>query len=683
MTSGAFRSLGIQPELGRAFQPEEDAVGATPVAVLSYGLWQGRFGGAPGVLGRQVQLDGVSYTVTGVMPRDFAFPDDDYALWVSFTDAQKASSTRNAGYLKVVARLAPGITIEQARREMAQVGRRIGEAHPEEAEQSVGLFPLKEAVVGDAGTGLLVLLGAVVLVLLIACTNIAGLFLVRATERRREIGVRMALGAGGRRLVFQQLSESFLLSLLGGAVGWGLAVIGLNPILSLMPGELPRLHELRVDRGLILAALCCAVLTGLLTGLLPALRAAGTSVTSVLQEGGRSLAGGRARNRTQTILVTSQIALAFVLLTGAGLFIRTMAKLLAVDPGFRTEHIALANVSFPAEARDLNEAQLYFRTLEERLRAVPGVVDVGAADQMPFAGGMSSPPVSVETTEGVWEGILHFPTVTPGYFTTMGIPVLVGRGLSVDDDADSEPVVVVSQALAERMAPDGSPLGLRIRLNAPGADQWRTVVGVVGNVKFGLSWDPMPQAYVPAAQAPDFLDTWVIRTVGNPLEVAAPFQQIREELDPQGTSLVRDFRAEVYGSRAVVAARFSMVLLGGLAALAGSLAVLGIYGVLAYLVQLRSREIGIQLALGAEQRSVLGTVLRRGLILAGVGLGAGIFLALGLGRFMESQLFGVEAWDPPTLAGAGLLLLGSILLASYLPARRASRVDPVQALQGE
>jgi predicted permease len=683
MTSGAFQALGVEAEVGRTFLPQDDEVGATPVAVLSYGLWQSLFGGDPEILEKQINLNETAHTISGVMPRDFAFPGDAYRLWISFSDAQKTSPTRNAGYLKVVARLSPGVSLEQARREMDIVSARIGEIHPEESEHRVGLFSQKDMIVGDSGTGLLVLLGAVVLVLLIACTNVAGLFLIRATERRREIGVRRALGAGGRRLVFQHLSESLLLSLLGGAVGWGLAVIGLEPVLSLMPAELPRLAEMRVDQGLLFTAIGFALLTGLLTGVLPAFRAARTPITSVLQEGGRSLSGGRSRNRTQAALVVSQVAFAFVLLSGTALFIRTMAVLLAVDPGFRTENIAVATVSFPAGAQDVNEAQPYFRTLEERIRALPGVVEVGAADQMPFSGGLSAPPVTVETTEGPWEGILHFPTVTPSYFSTMGIPVLSGRGLSLDDTAESDLVVVVSQAQAERMAPEGSPLGLRIRLEAPGADQWRTVVGVVGNVRYGLNWDAMPQAYVPLAQAPDFMDNWVIRTAADPLEVAAAFQQVREELDPEGTSLVRDLGSLVYGSRAVVAARFSLILLGGLAGLAALLAILGVYGILAYLVQLRSREIGIQLALGAEHSKVLVMVLRRGLSMGALGLGAGVLLALGFGRFIESQLFGVEPWDLPALGAAGALLLGATLAASYLPARRAAHLDPAEVLKGE
>ncbi len=683
-TSGAFEALRIQPALGRTFLPSDDEVGAPPVAVLGYGLWQTQFGGDPEVLGTQIILSDVAHTVVGVMDQGFAFPSDSYRLWISFSDDQKTSVTRNAGYMKVVARLSPGVSLDQARREMDQVSARIGELHPEEAEHRVGLFSQKEMILGDSGSGLLVLLGAVTLVLLIACTNIAGLFLIRATEKRREIGVRRALGAGRDRLIFQQMSESLFLSLLGGAAGFFLAVMGLEPLLSLMPGELPRIHEMRVDQGFLFTALGFALLTGVLTGVLPALRAAGTPITTVLQEGGRGFAGGRSRTRTQTVLVVSQIALAFILLSGAGLVIRSMVGLLGVEPGFDSDHLALANVSFPTGIEDINEAQVYFQELEDRIRGMPGVIDVGAADQMPFSGGWSSPPVTIQTPEEEWDGILHLPTVTPSYFSTMGIPVLAGRGLSLDDTAESELVVVVSQALAERMAPEGgSPLGSRIRLNAGEGSVWRTVVGVVGDVKYRLDFDNMIMAYVPAAQDATFLDNWVIRTTSDPMALAPAFQQLREELDPEGTSLYRILADIIHGSNAVVAARFSVILLGGLAALAAVLAVLGVYGVLAYLVQLRSREIGIQLALGAEAGRVLGSVLRRGLLMGSFGLGTGFLLSLVLGRIIESQLFGIEPWDPVALAGAGMLLIGATLAASYLPARRAAGLDPVEVLKGE
>jgi len=684
MTSGAFEALDVQPTLGRTFLSEDDGVGAPPVAVLSYGLWQAQFGGDPGVLGREINLGGSTHTVVGVMGPDFAFPSDTFRLWISFTDDQKTSPTRNAGYMKVVARLKPGVTLDQARREMDQVSVRIGELHPEEAEHRVGLFPQKEMILGDTGPELLFLFGAVTLVLLIACTNIAGLFLVRATERRREIGVRRALGAGSDRLVFQQMSESLVLSLLGGAAGWLLAAFGLEPLLSLMPSELPRLDEMSVDQGLLFTAMGFALLTGILTGLLPALRAAKTPITSVLQEGGARLSGGRSRNRTHTALVVSQIALAFVLLTGAGLVIRSMTGLLNVDTGFDTENLALANVSFPAEAESWEEAQVYFRMLEDRIRALPGVMDVGAADQMPFSGGWSAPPVTIDGPDGLSDMALHMPTVTPSYFSTMNISVVEGRGLTLDDKADSEPVVVVSKALAERMAPDGgSVLGSRIRLNAGDDPPWRIVVGVVSDVKYRLDYDNHLMAYMPSGQNPTYFDNWVIRTNANPMALASSFQQLREELDPEGTSNYRSLDDIIHGSVAVVSARFSVILLGGLAALAALLAIFGVYGVLAYLVQLRSREIGIQKALGAENQRVLGAVIRRGLVMGGAGLLIGGALAVVLGRIIQSQLFGVRPWDPTTLGAAGILLLVATVVASYLPALRAARTNPVEVLKGE
>jgi putative ABC transport system permease protein len=687
-TSGVFSALEVPPMLGRTFLPEDDAVGASPVAVLSHGLWETRFGEDPEILGRQLELDGSSFTVVGVMPQGFAFPSSEYRMWISFPDELKTSPVRNGGYLKVLARLAPGISLEQARREMAQVAARIGEAHPEEAEHGVGLFLQKDMLLADTGSSLFLCFGAVALVLLIACINIAGLFLVRATERRREIGVRRALGAGGRRLIAQQMSESLLISLLGGAAGWALAVFGMQPFLSLMPRDLPRLWEVRVDHNLLFIAVGFSVLTGILTGLLPALKAAGTPITSVLQEGGRTLAGGRSRNRVQAGLVVSQIALAFVLLTGAGLFIRSMISLTAVEPGFETAHTLLAAVGTPqallpsgGEDSGWDNALVYYRDLENRLRSLPGVQEVGAANQMPFFGGWSAPPATMETAQGPWEGVLHVAMVTPSYLSSMEIPLLEGRSLSPEDAAGSEPVAVVSQALAERMAPGTSPLGLRIRVDTRGDSIWRTVVGVAGDVRYRLSQDPMAMAYVPMAQRPRELGLWVIRTAPDPAGTVPEVQALLREMNPEGSPYVRLLDDLVSESYAVVSARFSVILLGSLAGLAALLAIMGVYGVLAYLVQLRSQEIGIQLAIGADRGRVLRTFLSRGMGMAGIGLGIGGILFLGLGRVTETQLFGVRPWDPVTLVSAGVLLLGASLAASYLPARRAAGLDPVEVLR--
>jgi len=554
----------------------------------------------------------------------------------------------------------------------------------------VGLFYQKDMMVGNNEGSLLLCLGAVSLVLLIACINIAGLFLVRATERRREIGVRRALGAGGRRLITQQMWESLLLSLLCGVAGSALALFGMEPFLALMPTDLPRLWEVRVDSSLLFIALGFSVLTAVLTGILPALKAARTPITSVLQEGGRSLVGGRSRNRTQTVLVVSQIALAFVLLTGAGLFIRSMTKLMAVEPGFETRHTIVASAATPqdllpsgTEGRPWEDALTYYSELEDQLMALPGVQAVGAANQMPFSGGWSAPPATTETAEGQWDGILHVATVSPSYLASMEIPLLAGRSLSPDDRADSEPIAVVSQALAERMAPGGSPLGLRIRVNTAGDSIWRSVVGVVGDTRYRLSQGPMLMAYVPMAQRPTELGRWVIRTASDPVGSVSGIQSVFDAMNPEGSPYIRLMDDLVRESYAAVSARFSVILLGSMAALAALLALLGVYGVLAYLVQLRSREIGIQLAMGANQTRVLRTFLFRGIGMGGAGLGIGLVLALALGQVVANQLFDVEARDPATLVATGSLMVVAIVAASYLPARQAARLDPVAVLKGD
>jgi predicted permease len=683
MTSGAFAALGIAPALGRSFLPEDDQVGAPPVVILSQGLWQSQFGADSGVVGRDVVIDGTAYRVVGVMPSGFAFPNPRIRLWTSLSDNQKTSSVRNAGYLQVVARLSRGLTLEGAQREMDQVARRIGEIHPDEAEDGIGLYRLKDLTVADRGSGLLILMGAVGAVLLIACTNIAGLLLVRATERRREIAVRKALGAGASRLVLQQLYESLLLSLLGGIVGWGIARVGMVPFLTLMPRELPRIGEVRVDSSLLVTAGVFALVTGLLTGLLPALKARATPISAVIQEGGRTLAGGRSTNRTQRGLVVAQVALAFVLLAGAGLFVRSMTELLAVNPGFRADGIVVASVEAPPDHRQSERFLAFLREVKERFLALPGVVEVGAANQLPFSGGWSAPPVSVEAPSGIRNGALHVATVLPGYHATMRIPILEGRGLSPDDGPGSQPVVVISQSLARTMAPDGSALGKRVRIDLQGDSVWRTVVGVAGDVVYRLNFVPQAMFYVPVAQRPNRMENWVIRTAGNPAGVLTGIRQVAHEMNPEAAPTARVLTEAIRDSEAVVSSRFMVMLLGGLAGLAAVLAVLGVYGVLAYTVQLRAHEIGIQLALGAESGRILRTLLHRGVTMAGVGMVIGVGLSLLLGRVVQSALFGVRAWDPLTLGSVGGVLLASVLAASYVPARRAAALDAVTVLRGE
>ena len=539
-------------------------------------------------------------------------------------------------------------------------------------------------VVADSRRGLLLLRGAVGRVGLCAGTKIASLFLVRATERRKEIGVRQALGAGRGRVLFQHMSEAVLLSLLGGAVGLGLAVVGLEPFLTLLPGDLPRIGEIGLDMGMLGFAAGFAILTGILTGALPAARASATPIADVLQEDGRSFVGGRRRNRTQAALVVSEVALAFVLLAGAGLFVRSMARLLAVDTGINTENVAATRIVVPSDLRtDWNVANGFFRDVEERILALPGVESVGRANQMPFLGGWSSPPVSVETSEGIWDGILHVATVTPGYFSTVGIPVVSGRALQETDVMDSDPVIVVSEALARQAWPDENPIGRRIRVDAPGDSIWRTVVGVMGDVRYRLNFGPNPMYYAPHAQAPTGAHYLVIKAAVDPVGLFPAIRQVVTELDPGTPVTIRELDQVIAGSSAVAGSRFVILVLGSLSALAALLAAVGIYGVLAYTVQQRSREIGIQLALGAEKGKVLAAVMGRGLLLAGIGLVAGGVCTVAAGQVVDSQLFEVPAYDPLTLGAVAVLVAVTAAAASYFPARWAARLDPAEVLRAE
>lgn len=684
MDSGVFRSLGVQPFLGRALLPEDDQVGAPSLVILSHGLWQRRFGSDSSVLGEQIILNGESHTVIGVMPRKFVFPNDRHELWVSLDDERKKSPVREYGYLQVIARLKSGVTPEQAQREMDGVAQQIGEVHPEEINHGIGLFPHKELKVVNSRAGLLLLLGAVGLVLLIACANIANLLLVRAAERRRELGLRQALGAGQSRLVAQYLCESLVLSLTGGVVGYWIAFASLKPLVASFPGGLPRAAEISVDYRLLLVAVGLSVATGLVTGSLPALRAIRLPVVDVLKDGARGFTGGIHRNRTQAALVVSEIALAFVLLAGAALFIKSYSALTAVDPGFVADNVLTISVALPERYRDSEQESYAFITeLHERLGALPGVQAVGGAEQMPFMGGTSWPPTSVETSDGIIDDSVHSTTVTPEYFATMQIPLVAGRQLSRTDRKDTPLVAVVSEAMVRNYWPQEDPIGRRIRVNVAEDPMWMTVVGIVGDVKYGLSRNPYPQFYVPYAQDPSWYQNVVVKTAMAPDALTPTVRELLRSMDPNVPTDIRRLEDRIDQSSAVAGKRFQITLLGCLSGLAALLAVVGIYGVLACIVSQRSHEIGIRMALGADKTSVMRNVVGRGLLLAGIGLAVGFVIALAFSRIMESLLFEVSPADPATLAGVALLVALAAVAASALPAYRATKVDPSEALRQE
>jgi putative ABC transport system permease protein len=685
-TSGMFASLRTPPALGRTFNVNDDQLGAPGLAVLSHGLWQRRFGSDPTVLGRQLTLSGLSYQVVGVMPPQFDFPSDGVEVWVTFEDERKSSPERSGGYLQVIARTRPGLSLQRAQLDLDAVALRIGELHPEEVEHGIGLFPRKSLEVANVQAGLVLLLGAVSLVLLIACANIASLLLVRATERRRELGVRMALGAGHVRLLVQHLSESVVLSVAGGFAGCVLAVLSIGPFKAAFPGGLPRADGITIDYRLLLFAATLSVLTGLLTGMLPAARAIRTPVAGVLQEGSRGSTGGKQRNRTQAALVVTEIALAFVLLVGAGLLIRSLARLTSVEHGFEAENLLTMGVSLPAQYRESDEASLvFFREFSERLRAIPGVRAVGGANQMPFVGGWSSPPAVVETSHGFVDAAIHETTMDSEYFSTMGIPVITGRGFTSGDSEGSELVTVVSEAMVSRYWPDESPLGRRIgRTDAAGDSVWITVVGVVGDVRYRLNQDAFPSYHLPLAQWPNTWYQWVIlRTEIDPGVITPAVQEALAEIDPEVPIQVLQVDERIRNSTAVAGPRFGIFVLSCLAGLAALLAFIGVYGVLAYTVQQRAREIGIRIALGAGAKNVFRTLLGHGLMMAGIGLGIGLALAFGASRVMSSLLFEVSPTDPMTLLATSVLVIIAGLAASYFPARRATKVDPVEVLRQE
>ncbi len=700
VTSGVWRALGVAPSMGRTLVPDDDELGATPVVVLSYGFWERYFGADPTVLGTTVRLGESVHTVVGVMPRGFYFPSTGHDVWTNFDDGSK-SDGRDTQYLQSIALLKPGVSLGQAQREMESVTARMVDSRGHNPDYGVRLVPRVQQMVGDVHLILLVLLGAVGLVLLIACANIANMLLARATERRRELAIRSALGAWRGRLLRQLLSESLVLSLVGGTAGVLIAVATFKPLLASLPSGLPRADEVALDLRVLLFTAAISVLTGLLAGALPAFRAARTDLTETLQDGGRGFAGGRRRNWTQGSLVISEIALAFVLLVGAGLLVKSLLQLTSVDPGFDAEHVLVFGFpipttdaglpnrsSTPRPPSSLTPQQLellaYVRPLEERLKAVPGVQLVAVADNMPFMRGTSSGTTTFESSTGIHETNVERSAVSPSYFRALGVPIVAGRAFQSGDREGSERVAIVSQAMAAKYWPAEDPVGRRLKRGSLDSDSpWITVVGVAEDVRHqGLDVEPRPKMYLPYAQGPRSNIDVILKTYSDPDLVAAAIREAVVELDP--TVPIPNIR-ELDGliSSSVAAPRFRTGLVSLLAVLAGLLAVIGVYGVLAYTMARRTAEIGIRMALGASANAVLSSVLGRGAVLALAGLAIGIAVALAAVRLLESFVFEMSTHDPTIFLSAAVVIAAAALAASYLPARRAMRVDPVEALRSE
>ncbi|WNG60750.1 ABC transporter permease [Archangium gephyra] len=682
VNDGFFSTLGVTPVLGRALLAGEHQPGHNAVAVLSHGLWQRRFGGDRAILGRTLTLDGLPTTVVGVMPPGFSFPSERVELWLSdsLIDESGIPRQRQVRWQSVVARLKPGVSLETARSELNGVARQLAEEYPATNLQTsaVTVVPLHEAVTGDVRSGLMVLLGAVGFLLLIACVNVANLMLTRATARERELAVRAALGAGPGRLMGQLLTESLVLATLGGAAGLLLATWGTELLLAFSVKQLPRLHEVRVDGAVLAFAMGATLFTGVLFGLLPAVRAGSPRLAPVLKAAGRGMTGtGGARLRGA--LVVTEVALAVVLMAGAGLAVRSLMSLLSVEPGFRAEGAVVVSFSSSPAGRPKHQ---YLAEVLERVREVPGVQVAGTAKNLPLEGSGEPAPLILpgqSLASAADAPRVHYLYVSNDYFRAMGIPLLRGRAFTSGDTSELPLVMMVNDAFVRRFFPGEDVLGRSIQWGEVAAP----IVGVVGDVRQeSLSEPAPPLVYIHVLQESRSSVNLVVRGEGAPLQLAAAVRQAIWSVNPNQTITRITTLEEVVGG-SVARPRLIAALLGLFAVLALVLGAVGIYGVLAYTVGQRQREIGVRLALGARPAEVLGMILRGGMRLAGLGVALGVAGALVLSRVMSSILYGVAPHDPLTFVAVAVVLLGVALVACLVPARRAMRVDPAVSLRAE
>ncbi|MGZ8843274.1 MAG: ABC transporter permease [Pyrinomonadaceae bacterium] len=689
VTPDLFSVFHVSPILGRTFTNEETLPGRFRVAVLSHSMWQNRFGSDPNVSGRTIQLNGAAYTIIGVMPAGFSYPNR-AELWRPLP-IDPAKLDRGPHYLRVVGRLKPGVALAQAQADMSTLAARLAQQYPETiAGHGIKLARLTDVVVGDVSLALYVLLGAVGFVLLIACANLANLMLARVGARQKEIAVRTALGASRMRIVRQLLIESIMLAIGGGVVGLLLAIWAVSWVVSLGADTIPRVHEISVDPRVAGFTLLVSVVTGLLFGLAPAMQVSRPDLTDALKESGRSTAGLR-RNRLRSTLVVIEVALSLVLLVGAGLMIRSFAKLNEVDPGFKpaqvlTLGVTLLRTRYP---EDEQVAQMYSQILE-RAATTPGVLSAGAIQDLPLSGSNTNdsftiegrPPVAKEA-----EPLTEYRVVTPRYFESMGIPLLSGRDFAHTDTRQSPNVVVINDVFARRHFAGENPIGHRLKLEGQERDPL-LIVGVVGDVRdLGLDEQPTPEAYVPFLQDP--LSTTysrsmsiVARTKSNPGAMAGSLRAALTSVDKSLPVYALKPMTE-YLRDSLARRRFNLILLTVFSGVALALAAVGIYGVISYGVTQRTHEMGIRMALGAKPRDVLKLVVRQAMVLALAGVGIGLLASFALTRLMKGLLFSVSVTDPMTFVAIAVLMTLIALLACLIPARRATKVDPLVALRYE
>ncbi len=686
VSANFFNLFDERPELGRGFVEGEDQPGHNHVAVLSYDLWKNRFASSPNVLGRNLTLEGESYTIVGVALRGFAYPS-----WVQFWSPiviDTANHPRGNHYLRAIARVKPGVTLAEAQAQMSTVARRIAAAYPD-SNQGVGvqLVPLKERLVQFIRPALLVLFGSVGFVLLIACANVANLLLAKATKRQKEIALRTALGAGRFRLIRQFLTESLVLSFLAAGCGILVAIWSLDLLRALKPDSIPDVNNIHLDLHVLGFLLAISFLVGIVLGIAPAWHASKLRLNESLKESGGAGLGGTSGGNLRNVLVVAEIALSLVLLVGAGLLIRSFARLLSVDPGYDPSHLLTFQISLP-DSRYPKSPQVvaFYREALDRIRACPGVQSVAISNTLPPSGGETDAAFYVEghkpSNLNEAPDTIYDP-ISPDYFQTLKTPLIAGRYFTEQENNDQSKAVIINETMAREFFGGREAVGKRMNAEAYGISGWLEVVGVVADQRFfGWDNDRYPATYFPYDLSPVKGMAFVVRTKIDPMSVSSSVRQAIWSIDkdlPFTEVQTMDQRL----SQSFAGRRFHMILLGVFAGLALVLSLVGIYGVMSYSVAQRTREIGVRLALGAERRHVLRLVLGQGLFLTLIGAAAGLAGAFALTRFMASLLYGVHATDAATFALVPLLLIGIALLACYIPARRATKVNPLVALRYE
>lgn len=692
VTQNFFSTLGATPLLGRTFIPQEDHPGSEHVAILSYRLWQGRFGGEGKFLGREIWLNNERYTVVGIMPPGFAFPAKDMDFWIPLALTPQAAANRGAHYFQeVVARLRPGVTLERANAELQILAKRLGRQFPDTnaAIQRFFAEPLRDTFTRDAHRSLVLLMAAVAFILLIACANIANLLLSRAAGRQREIALRSALGAARGRIVRQLLSESALLAIAGGLLGLVLAQWSFVFLKNLVPADLSRTVSLSLDVPVLAFALLVSLASVFFFGLMPALQVSKVDLNDVLKEGARGSAGGR-RKGFRNLLVAGEVALSLILLVESGLLLESLAKLRGLNPGFRADHVLAVMIQAPdTKYRDFDRRSAFFEQILQRVRALPGVQAAGITSALPltWAGGTNGftpegmaldPRVAYDANNRV---------VTPGYFETMQIPLVRGRLFDQRDGEHAPLVAIINETMAKKFWGNEDPIGKRFRLGDPQEKSpWMRIVGVVHDVhQMALDEPPRQEMYFPYWQSKDnwmWLRGLVVRTSGDPMQLAGAVRNAVWSID-RDQPVSNLMTLEDLLDQQVIDRRMQTLLLGSLAALALILACVGIYGVLAYLVTQRTQEIGVRIALGAKSSDILQTVAGQGMLLAGIGIASGLVASLALSRALRSFLYGITATDPLTYCAATAAFSLVALIACYIPARRASKVDAMVALRYE